>query len=524
MQIQWDEVLIAVFFIYGLAFYSLGLALLVETMRASELGFARSMRLLIGFALLHGLHEWVDMLERAVALHYQTTLPDWLLWLRLALLTTSFLALMAFGEHLLARNRKAGTRWRLTIAAGIWFALSSIAVGASYPLDELSWITAVDVLSRYVLGIPGSLLAFWALWRQRRIFREQGMSKYVRDLTVGALALAIYGVIGQVFAKPSIIFPTMYVNSDLFLQVVGFPIQLFRASLAVLLAISMIRVLRALEAENQQQLDAIRRSKLEAEQHSHQELARLNEELQIANEETAQLLSQVQQRDALRGEMLQRITSAQESERRRIARELHDGTGQALTGLALGLRGLSVQTVAQPDLTRRRLTTLETMATTAIGELRNLINDLRPPQLDDMGLAAALRWLVECLQDWDRPLIQLEIRGEPYQLDSEAETMLFRIAQEALNNALKHAQAPHIWLTLDYEQSPCLTVRDDGIGFDQETTMGPKPVRPSWGLVGMQERAALVNGTLRLDSKPGLGTSVSIRLNQTPPVEATHDD
>jgi signal transduction histidine kinase len=349
------------------------------------------------------------------------------------------------------------------------------------------------------------------------------MHQFVRDLTVASVALALYGVIGQFFTRPSAIFPSMLINNDLFLQLTGVPIQLFRSCLAVVLAISMIRVLRALEVESAHQLEAVRRSKLEAEQQSRQELTRLNAQLQAANEETAQLLRQVQQRDALRGEMLQRITSAQESERRRIARELHDGTGQALTGIALGLRGLAVRLPDQPELTRQRLTTLETMATTAIGELRNLVNDLRPPQLDDIGFTAALRWLVERFQDRDRPQIQLVVVGEPYPLDSEVETMLFRIAQEALSNALKHARASNIWVTMDYDHGPCLSVRDDGIGFDPETATGPNPARPSWGLAGMQERAALINGALLIESAHGQGTNVTIRLSQLSPSEEAHD-
>ena len=171
MQIPWNEALIAIFFIYGLAFYSLGLALLVETVRASELGFARSMRLLSGFALLHGIHEWIDMVERAVDLHFQQPLFDWLLWLRLTLLATSFLALFAFGEHMLARERGQKVTWRLTLTAGWWFAVSCVIVATTYRLNDADWMTVIDVLARYVLGIPGSLLAAMGLWRQRRVLR-----------------------------------------------------------------------------------------------------------------------------------------------------------------------------------------------------------------------------------------------------------------------------------------------------------------------------------------------------------------
>jgi NarL family two-component system sensor histidine kinase YdfH len=342
--LSWQEILTLIFFIYGLAFYSMGLALLIESGRASELGFARSMRLLAGFGLLHGIHEWIDMTQHILVNYRDTSLPIWLLWLRVAILVTSFLALLAFGEHLLAREHHKHF-WRLTIAAALWYVISCIIVRLTYHLDEIMWMEASDVLARYILGIPSSILACWALWRQRAIFRQQRMDVFVRDLTISALALALYGIVGQFFAQPSAIFPSGAINSDLFLQITGFPIQLFRAGMAGVVAISMIRVLRALEVENQQRLESIE----QAEQLSREELSRLNAELHAANSESARLLREVRQRDTLRGEFIQRITAAQESERKRIARELHDGTGQALTGLALGLRGLTTQVSRSPE-------------------------------------------------------------------------------------------------------------------------------------------------------------------------------
>ncbi len=519
-SIPWEEASIIIYFFYGLAFYSMGLALFVESVRASELGFARSMRLLAGFGILHGINEWLDMMERGVAVYHHAALYDWVLWIRLAILVTSFLALLLFGEHLIAHTKTSNKPiWHLTAGAAIWYAVSCIVVRATYQLSDEAWLQAADVLARYVLGIPSGLLACWALWRQREIFRQRGMDIFVRDLTIAALSLALYGVIGQFFTPSSVIFPSNFINSDLFLRIMGFPIQLLRALMAGAVAIAMIRVLRALEVENQQHLVAIENARRETEQMSSAELARVNAELQAANDETARLLREVQQRDTLRGELLQRITTAQESERQRIARELHDGTGQALTGVALGLRGLAGQLNKDPEGVAKRLATLESMATGALGELRHLINDLRPPQLDDMGLAAALRWLVERFKDRNQPLIKLDVRGEVHALPSEVETTLFRIAQEGLTNAIKHAQADHICVILDYNDGPSLSVVDDGRGFDPAVVMNPGGIRTSWGLAGMQERSSLINANLTLHSSPGVGTTFTVRLGEARPLE-----
>lgn len=523
MSTFWDDIIIGIFFFYGLAFYSMGLALLIESGRASELGFARSMRLLAGFGLLHGAHEWMEMLEQGLGLYYGLELPICMCWLRLALLVASFLALLTFGEQLLARERGQSTlSWRLTLTAIIWYALSTIAVQVIYQLEEVGWINVSDTLARYIIGIPGSLLAFWALWRQRAIFRQQGMGRFVRDLTVAAGALALYGIVGQFITRPSFIFPANILNTDVFLNVTGFPIQLFRAIMATLLAVAMIRVLRALEVENEQRLQAAERARLEVERLRHEELARHNRELQIANQETARLLEEVRRSDERRGELIHNITAAQEAERQRIARELHDETGQALTGVALGLRGLTAQAEFNPEIARQRLPMLEAMATAALDQLRNLINDLRPPQLDDMGLVAGLRWLIERFNEQHPTRASFEVRGEAHPLPAEVEITLFRIAQEGLTNIAKHARAEQASIILDFDDGPSLTVQDNGIGYDPAAVFSSRKPRTAWGLMGMQERANLINATLTLDSCPGAGTCLTVRLKQTR--EASHDD
>lgn len=511
-MLDWDKAIVVIFFFYGLAFYSMGLALLVESGRSSELSLARSIRLLAAFGLLHGIHEWIDMAKCSNELCQQVTFPEWLVWPRLVILVTSFLALLAFGENLLQTTY----RWRLTLGAWGFYIFSAVAVYLVYDLDEKTWQDALDVLARYIIGIPGALLTCVALWRQRPGFKERGMERFSRDLTVAAISMALYGIFGQVFVTPSDVFPSREINSNLFQNTFGFPIQLLRAVMAAFIAVAMIRVLRAWEVENQQRLQAVEQSKLETEQRSREALTRLNAELQIANQETERLLHELQQHHARRGELLQHITAAQEAERRRIARELHDETGQALTGLAMGLRGI-VMGIQEDGKLSRRLSDLESIATTALGELRHLINDLRPPQLDDMGLSAALRWMINrCNERGLLQQVELNIQGTPSSLPSEVETTLFRITQEGLNNVIKHAKASHAWVTLLFDPHRIvLTLRDDGIGFDPVSALNPNSLRASWGLVGMQERASLINAKLSIQSEPGKGTVLTIELDKT---------
>ncbi|MBN1563828.1 MAG: hypothetical protein JXA10_08310 [Anaerolineae bacterium] len=508
----WDRAIIGVYFIYGLAFYSLGLALLIESGRSSQLNLARSMRLLAGFGLLHGTHEWIDMVERELAFHYDALIPEWLLWLRLAILITSFIALLAFGEHLL-RSNGGKISWRITANATIVCILGSLFLPLMYEISDREWAAGIDVLSRYVLGMPGAALGFWALWLQRTIFHKRGMSRFVVGLTAAALALVGYGMVGQIFVKESVFFPSNVINDRLFQDIFGFPVQVLRTIMALTVTVSMIYVLRALEVESEQRLEAAEWSKLEAERRNRDQLKQLNEELKAANAKTTQLLQEVRRRDAVRGELLQRITTAQENERKRIARELHDGTGQILTGLGLGLRGTASLVERDPARAADRLNELEMMATTALGELRHLINDLRPPQLDDMGLVAALRWLVDTLGKRAEVAITFQANSEAYPLPPEVETTLFRIAQEGLNNILKHAQADRATVTLNFGPELTLSVRDNGVGFDLAGMLaGGSGPSMAWGLLGMQERANLINADLTLASVPGQGTALNVKL------------
>lgn len=511
----WNEAIIPVYFIYGLAFYSLGLALLIESGRSSELHLARAIRLMAGFGVLHGIHEWLDMVERGLVVYYDTSFPLIVSWLRLSLMVTSFILLLAFGQLLLrfTQQTRPGQIMAMTLVA---YTLMAALPRFFYDLNEHEWLDSSAAVARYGIGIPGSLLACIALLRQRSTFRERDMDEFAQGLTMAAVALALYGIVGQVFVRKAVIFPAHTINSDLFLDVFGFPIQLFRATVAVVVAIGMIRVLRALEIDNRRQLTAIELQKRKAENDRREALAQLNEELRRNQAERELLFEEVQKRDAMRGVLLHRITAAQEAERQRIARELHDETGQALTGLSLGVRGVANK-LEKMGMEResKYLKTIEKTATEALSDLRLLINDLRPPQLDDMGLVAALRWLVERCDRVAETEFALNVHGDEISLPPEVETTIFRVAQEGLNNIIKHSHARTADITLTCTAGRLtLRIEDDGRGFDPSVVLEPNTTRTAWGLLGMQERANLIDASLTLTSHPSEGTTLILELEQ----------
>lgn len=223
--------------------------------------------------------------------------------------------------------------------------------------------------------------------------------------------------------------------------------------------------------------------------------------------ENARLYERVQEKEALRGELLDRVVAAQEEERKRLARDLHDQTGQTLTGLAMGLRSVEPLMQMNPTHAQQRLHELEQMSTAAIDDLRQLIADLRPAQLDDLGLVAALREMAKNVGSRTRMTVEVNASGSRRRVRSEIETILYRLAQEALTNAGRHSHATRAVIELCFgERSITLRVSDNGIGFVPEAVMKSQSPRRAWGLLGMQERVALVGGSFAIESAPGQGT------------------
>ncbi|HET9214781.1 MAG TPA: GAF domain-containing sensor histidine kinase [Gaiellaceae bacterium] len=201
-------------------------------------------------------------------------------------------------------------------------------------------------------------------------------------------------------------------------------------------------------------------------------------------------------RDALR-----RVVEGQELERRRLARELHDETGQALTSIILGLK--SLETARGEEEVRSAVAELRELVVATLEDVRRLAVELRPKALDDFGLEAALQRLTESFAEQTGIAVDLESRL-PRRLPSDLETVLYRIVQEALTNVVKHARAERVSVVLQSRDGRVTAViEDDGRGFE------PDQVREEGlGLLGMRERLSLVDGTLLVESRRGAGTTL----------------
>jgi signal transduction histidine kinase len=204
-------------------------------------------------------------------------------------------------------------------------------------------------------------------------------------------------------------------------------------------------------------------------------------------------------------EALQRVVTAQEGERRRLARELHDETGQALTSILLGLR--AVEEAGSGEDARAAVGAVRDLVRSTLQDVRQLAVDLRPSALDDFGLVPALERLVDTFREQTGIAVDFE-STLPARLPPELETALYRIVQESLTNVVKHARAERVGVVLTRkENAVAVVIEDDGVGFE------PGAAREGGlGLVGMRERIGLLGGRLEIESRPGSGTTFSAEV------------
>ena len=460
----------------------MGIGIIIELGHGTDERLRRALRPLAAFGLIHGMHEWSEMF----LILYETYLGGKTsnLWegVDLGVLAFSFLSLAAFGSFLLTQS-ESRQRYSLLIPlimATVW-AFGLLILRGIFPPEEIYNIG--DVWTRYTLAIPASIIAAIGLINQQRQFRREGLGSFGTDCLWAAIAFIWYGMVGQIFTRPSSLPPSNVINSVLFFDIFGFPVQLLRALAAIMAALFIIRFLRSIEYQIRLKINTLQEAQIQ----------------------------ESRQRDEMRGEMLKRIVAAQEAERQRVARELHDATGQSLTAIGLGLRSISSAMKTDHSKAESNIIRLETLVDDALNELQRLISDLRPSHLDDLGLTATLRWYTNEINRRIPIEVSLDVNECPDDLPMEIKTAIFRIVQEAITNVIKHANASHaVVLVTCNKGMVTVNVIDNGDGFDSSKIFNPN--RPSWGLIGMKERASLLNGEFIIKTEPGSGTSVEIKI------------
>ena len=226
-----------------------------------------------------------------------------------------------------------------------------------------------------------------------------------------------------------------------------------------------------------------------------------DDDLRLAETLAARAAVAVDLSERVSRDTVRRVVEAQEAERRRLARELHDETGQALTSILLGLKPL--EQAADEAERRAALSSVRELVVSTLQDVRRLAVELRPSALDDFGLVPALERLADTFRQQTGIRVDLEASLDAERLPRDVETALYRIVQEALTNVVKHAEASHVSITLTRKDgSVVAVVEDDGRGFESQTPAG------GLGLLGMRERVSLVGGRFTVEAAAGSGTTL----------------
>jgi len=241
-----------------------------------------------------------------------------------------------------------------------------------------------------------------------------------------------------------------------------------------------------------------------------QQLQRALTEVETANSE---LESRVQERTRQLEELVHRVLTVQEDERRRVALELHDDTAQALTALSMRLDAVARKDERLEPEIAEELREAHQMAGSTLEGVRRMINALGPAALERRGVGAALHSYAEEFLARSEMEIEFDVPAARRRLPENVELTLYRIGQEALNNAVGHSQATRVQVTLVHdEHAATLTVTDDGVGFEVANPVRANTGSRGLGIAGMRERARLVNGSFAIESTPGRGTTVRVEV------------
>jgi signal transduction histidine kinase len=488
---------IIVLTVYGEVFFVLGLAVALQSLKRSTLPLARPLPWLAGFGIVHGFHEWGFLFIPVQSTYLPLEATELLLVVQLLMKGVSYALLLQFGVELLAAVSRVPILGRLRLlpaAALLAWGGATLAVAAAVApyqpsagpwlqdgsiTDALHRVGAVlpvgDALARWMLALPGSVLAAWGLLVSARMVAPVARPPVVAGLRVAAIAFGIYAVVGGLVSQPAPFPPASFLNSVNVVDALGIPIEVIRSVTGLAIAVAIILALDLFEQETDRALA-----------------------------------------DARRRELLAR-------ERERIGRDLHDGIIQSIYAAGLHLEEASASLDPADEAPRARIRTVLDELERISGDIRRMIFDLRSASLESRDAEEIVRGVADEMRANTLVTLDLRVTGaERPQLGHEQAEELRQLVHEAFSNILRHAQARRVEVRLAATASRVtLEIRDDGVGFEPAADTGQGDGH-SQGIANMRRRAELLGAELRIRSTPGQGTSLS--LTMPVPGAARRDD
>lgn len=449
-------------FVYGLGFFILGFAILLQVQQSSRLELARSLRWLAVFGITHALNEWGDLFIPIQAQYLPTDIIRILRVIQLILLAVSFAALFEFGIAVLSPlNLAKSFNW---IPGGLLASWMFLVFFILLPVQTnlQVWGRTANALARYFIGFPAGVLAAYGL-RLHALKRIKPLNVPVifSTLRIAGVSLGIYAILGGIITPPVNFFPGSILNTLTFEQAIGIPPILFRTLISVVIAASVIRSLEIFSLESQRKIEEL-------------------EQRQIIN-----------------------------AEHERLARELHDGAIQKVYTAGLLVESATHLTESNGEL-GSRLQRAVVVLNDAIADLRHNLTELH--RSDDATptnetVSQLLKEVAENPHYNTLVNISLDLKiPKEKTLSPVRARHLAAIINEAFANIVRHAKARNVSLKAsELDEKLQITVNDDGIGFSPNGGSG-------YGLRNMRDRARLLNGELQFSEPSNKGTTVTLKI------------
>lgn len=449
-----------ILFSYGLVFFILGFAIILQARQSSRLDLARSLRWLAAFGITHAFNEWGDLFIPIQSSYLSQPIVQMLKVIQLVLLAISFACLFEFGLAVLRPLGRA--RWLHGFPAGLLVAWTFAIFFVILPLlpDPTAWYRTSNALARYFIGFPGGLLAAYGL-RVHTFQRIKPLNVpiIVSTLRVAGFSLGVYACLSGLIPPPVGFFPGNWLNSQTFMDWVGVPPLVFRSLVGLVIAVAVIRALEVFDLETERRIESL-------------------EQQQIIN-----------------------------AEHERLARELHDGAIQKV--YTAGLLVESAARLAEPQ------SELSSRLERAVGVLNDSITDLRHNLAElhheTQPAQEPLQKLLEQLAKDPHYNSLVNISFDSGLNNGHTLTPLrtghvLAIVNEALANIARHAHAQKVKIQAeDIGEMLKITIKDDGVGI-------PPQAQAGYGLRNMRDRARLLDGKIDFADVAGKGTLVTLEV------------
>lgn len=446
-----------ILFVYGLVFFLLGFAIILQTRRSSRLDLARNLRWLAAFGITHGFYEWGDLFIPIQAEYLNETTVQILYFFHKILLAVSFLCLFEFGIAVLPSNKRSRWMHRETILVFTVWIIFAFVLFPGDPLDS-EWRRTTNAFARYLIGFPGGMLAAYGL-RAHTLQRIAPLNvpKIVRMFQLAGVSLMGYTLLAGTTPPPIDFFPGNILNTETFEEFTGAPPMVFRSIFGAIIAFTIIRALEIFDLETERRIEQL-------------------EQQQIIN-----------------------------SEQERLARDLHDGAIQKV--YTAGLLVESAERIADPEseLGKRLKRAVGVLSDSILDLRRNLAELHAHTQTASKPLSVLLQEIADNpnYNSMLKVSIQTEIPEEKSMSDRRMGHLL-AIVNEAMANAVRHAKAESVHIhASDHGETIHIHIEDDGRGTTPEHKDG-------YGLRNMRDRTRLLNGRIEFENNKGLLVTLEV--------------